>query len=65
MEELGVDFSNYSRNLIYFEANFFQDNYIFLINRNFKIEPIKTPFSQCYISLESCLDLKYFKMEIS
>jgi hypothetical protein len=64
MEELRVDFSEFYPNLIYLEFNFFQDEYTFIKNRNFKKETIKTTFQRYYISLIDNLDLKYFKIEI-
>lgn len=64
MKELKVDFSKFYPNLIVFITDVYQDDYIFLETRNFKTEPIKTAFKQLYVSLESNLDLKYFKMEI-
>lgn len=64
MKTLKVDFSEFYPSLIYIEFNFFQDEYTFLKNRNFKKETIKTTFQRYYISLIDNLDLKYFKIEI-
>lgn len=64
MKTFKVDFSEFYPNLIYLEFNFFQDEYTFLKNRNFKKETIKTTFQTYYISLIDNLDLKYFKIEI-
>lgn len=64
MKTCKVDFSEFYSNLIYLEFNFFQDEYTFLKNRNFKKETIKTTFQRYYISLIDNLDLKYFKIEI-
>lgn len=64
MKTFKVDFSEFYPNLIYLEFNFFQDEYTFLKNRNFKKETIKTTFQRYYISLIDNLDLKYFKIEI-
>jgi hypothetical protein len=65
MKTLKIDFSEYYHSLICFVADFYQDDYIFLENKNFKTEPIKTPFNQYHVFLNRYLDLKYFKMEIS
>ena len=64
MKTCKVDFSEFYPNLIYLEFNFFQDEYTFIKNRNFKKETIKTTFQRYYISLIDNLNLKQFKIEI-
>ena len=64
MKEIKTNSSEYYPNLIYFEFSFYQYEYIFLENRNFKTESIKTAFKRYYLNLIDNLDLKQFKMEI-
>ena len=65
MKEIKTNSSEYYPNLIYFEFSFYQYEYIFLENRNFKTESIKTPFQRYYLDLNSNLNLKQFKIEIT
>ena len=50
--------------LIYFEANWSQVQYIFLEIKNFETKLITLPFQRHNLELNDCLDLKQFKMGI-
>lgn len=64
MKKLTLNFSDFYPDLIYFEFNFYQDDYIFLETRNFKTETIKTTFKRYHLNLIDYLNLKQFKIEI-
>jgi hypothetical protein len=65
MKKIKTASNEYYPNLIYFEFSFYQDEYIFLENRNFKTETIKTALQRYYLDLTNILNLKQFKIEIS
>lgn len=67
MKELKVDFLDYSvesSDIIYFEADWFQREYIFLEIKNFETKSIKNPLRRRYLELNDYLNLKQFKMGI-
>ena len=64
MKKLRVDFLNDLFDIIYFEANWSQVQYIFLEIKNFETKPIALPFQRHYLELDDYLDLKQFKVEI-
>lgn len=64
MEEIKVNFSEYYTDLIYFMSKFYWDDYIFLVNKNFKTTKSDLKIQKYFFNLDNNLNLKYFKIEI-
>ena len=66
MKELRVDLYEYNHNVISFTTNIFSFvRLFFLIEKNFKRETEESALSKIYLDLDSILNLKQFKIEIS
>ena len=66
MKELRVDLYEYNYNVISFTNNIFSFvRLFFLIEKNFKRKTEESALSKRYLDLNSILNLKQFKIEIS